>query len=177
MRLLDEIEEQWGASALLSDFAPTAAGDPAMLAVWGDYTRAGASPAMGRAVLQALADLDVRDVLPSVRVPTLILHRTGERIAPVEGARYMAERIPDARLVEFPGDDHVPFVGDWEPIWEEAEEFLTGSRATRAPDRVLATVLFSDIVGSTQRAAELGDRRWRELLERHDDVVRRQIER
>ena len=112
-------------------------------------------------------DIDVRDVLPAIRVPTLVIHRSGDRVIPVESGRYLAEHIPDAKYVELPGDDHFPFVGDLDAILDEIEEFLTGSRRAREPDRVLATVLFTDIVGSTERAAELGDRRWTELLADH----------
>jgi class 3 adenylate cyclase len=132
---------------------------------------------MGRAVIAALFEIDVRDILPSIQVPTLILHRKGDRIAPVQGARLMAERIPDARLIEFEGDDHVPFTGDFEPVVDEMEEFLTGARQARPLDRVLATVMFTDIVDSTRQAAEAGDRRWRDLISRHDELTRRQIER
>ena len=175
--LLEEVSSRWGEGALLGAFAPSALGDPGMEEVWGRFQRAGASPAMGRAVIAALFEIDVRDILPTIQAPTLILHRKGDRIAPVEGARLMAAKIPDARLIEFEGDDHVPFTGDFEPVVDEMEEFLTGTRQTRPLDRVLATVLFTDIVDSTRRAAEAGDRRWRDLLARHDELTRRQIER
>ena len=175
--LLEEVSSRWGEGALLGAFAPSALGDPGMEEVWGRFQRAGASPAMGRAVIAALFEIDVRDILPTIQAPTLILHRKGDRIAPVEGARLMAEKIPDARLIEFEGDDHVPFTGDFEPVVDEMEEFLTGTRQTRPLDRVLATVMFTDIVDSTRRAAEAGDRRWRDLLARHDELTRRQIER
>jgi class 3 adenylate cyclase len=107
----------------------------------------------------------------------LILHRTDDRAIPVEAGRYLAEHIPDAKLVEAPGADHFPFVGAWELLVDEVEEFLTGSRRSREPDRVLATVLFTDIVGSTERAVELGDRRWTALLDDHHRLVRRELER
>ena len=175
--VLAEVSSKWGEGALLEAFAPSAAGDPQMDQVWGRFQRAGASPAMARAVMAALFEIDVRDILPTIRVPTLILHRTGDLIAPVEGARLMANRIPDARLVEFEGDDHVPFTGDFEPVLDEMEQFLTGTRQERPLDRVLATVMFTDIVDSTRRAANAGDRRWRELLHRHDELTRRQLDR
>jgi pimeloyl-ACP methyl ester carboxylesterase len=175
--LLNEVSSRWGEGALLEIFAPSTVGDPGMEDVWGRFQRAGASPAMGRAVIAALFEIDVRDILPSIQVPTLILHRKGDRIAPVEGARLMAELIPDARLIEYEGDDHVPFTGDFEPVVDEMEEFLTGTRQAKPLDRVLATVMFTDIVDSTQRAAAAGDRRWRDLLARHDELTRRQIER
>jgi pimeloyl-ACP methyl ester carboxylesterase len=170
--IIAETSASWGDGALLGAFAPSAAGDPQMAEVWGRFQRAGASPAMARGVMAALFEIDVRDVLPSIRVPTLILHRTGDLIAPVEGARLMAERIPDARMVEFEGNDHVPFTGDFEPVTDEMEEFLTGTRQARPLDRVLATVMFTDLVDSTRRAADAGDRRWRELIGRHDQLRR-----
>ncbi|MFL5891895.1 MAG: adenylate/guanylate cyclase domain-containing protein [Solirubrobacterales bacterium] len=175
--VLNEASNRWGEGALLAAFAPSVAGDPNMEEAWGRFQRAGASPAMGRAVLAALYEIDVRDILPTIQVPTLILHRTGDLIAPVEGARLMAEKIPNARYVEFEGDDHVPFTGDFNPVLDEMEEFLTGTRRPRQLDRVLATVMFTDIVDSTRHAAEAGDRSWRDLLERHNELTRRQLER
>jgi pimeloyl-ACP methyl ester carboxylesterase len=176
-RVLSEASAHWGDGALLAAFAPSAANDPGMQEVWSRFQRAGASPSMGCAVLAALFEIDVRDILPTIQVPTLILHRTGDLIAPVEGARLMAEKIPNARYVEFEGDDHVPFTGDFTPVMDEMEEFLTGTRRPRQLDRVLATVMFTDIVDSTKRAADAGDRGWRELLERHDELTRRQLDR
>jgi pimeloyl-ACP methyl ester carboxylesterase len=175
--VLADVSSRWGEGALLEAFAPSTAGDSRMEEVWGKFQRAGASPAMARAVMAALFKIDVRDVLPTIRVPTLIVHRVGDLIAPVEGARLMAERIPDARLVEFEGDDHVPFTGDFNPVLDEMEEFLTGARQARPLDRVLATVMFTDIVDSTRRAADVGDRGWSRMLERHDELTRRQLER
>jgi class 3 adenylate cyclase len=120
---------------------------------------------------------DVRAVLPAIQAPTLVLYRRGDRFAGKPHARYLAEHIADARLVEVPGDDNIMWVGDFDAEVEEIEEFLTGARHAPETDRVLATVLFTDIVGSTERAAELGDRAWRDLLDRHDQAVRRQIDR
>jgi pimeloyl-ACP methyl ester carboxylesterase len=176
-RRLDELERDWGEGALLDLFAPSRADDPAARQIWGRFQRTGASPAMGRAVYEALCELDCREVLPAIRVPTLIVHRTGDRVAKIEAARYMAEQIPGARLVELPGVDHSFTMGDWEPVVDEIEQFLTGVRPERRVDRVLATVLFTDIVGSTALAADVGDHRWRELLSAHDAVVRRALER
>jgi len=173
--LLTAIRATWGDGALMNVFAPSAASDPEMQEVWGRFQRAGASPAMATAVIAALFEIDVRDILPTIRVPTLILHRTGDLVAPIEGARLMAERIPGARMVEYEGDDHVPFTGDFGPVLDEMEEFLTGTRRPRQLDRVLATVMFTDIVDSTKRAAEAGDRGWRELIERHNELTRRQL--
>src|SRR6476646_4251617 len=175
--IIAEASARWGDGALLRLLAPAAAGDPGMYEVWAKFQRASASPAMARAVMAALFEIDVRDILPTIGVPTLILHRTGDLVAPVEGARLMAETIPDARLIEFEGSDHVPFTGDFEPILDEMEEFLTGTRQARPLDRILATVMFTDLVDSTRRAADVGDRRWGELIERHDELTRRQLDR
>jgi class 3 adenylate cyclase len=122
-----------------------------------------------------IADIDIRHVLPAIRVPTLIIHNTGDRTVPVEGSRYMAERIPGAKYVELPGVDHVPYAGNSDAILDEVEEFLTGVRRGPEPDRVLATVLFTDIVDATRKAAELGDRRWRLLLDAHHALVRERL--
>jgi class 3 adenylate cyclase len=135
-----------------------------------------ASPRMVRDLWSWVERIDVRSVLPSVRVPTLVLHRTDE-IVPVDLGRYLAEHIPHARLVELPGRDHIMFVGDVDRLLGEIEEFLTGTRGHVDVDRVLATILFTDVVGSTASAASLGDRAWRTRLEGHNDIVRRQLER
>jgi class 3 adenylate cyclase len=130
---------------------------------------------MTRTLLDMVVETDVRDLLPSIRVPTLVLHRE-EEFVPVESARYLAEHIPGARLVVLPGMDHMPFYGDAEGYAEEIEEFLTGARHAPPSDRVLTTVMFTDIVGSTERAGALGDARWRELVGRHDELVRSELE-
>ena len=174
---LAETSARWGDGALLRMFAPAAAAEPGMEEVWGRFQRASASPAMARAVVASLYEIDVRPILPTIRVPTLIMHRTGDLVAPVEGARLMAEKIPGARLVEFEGTDHVPFTGDFNPVLDEMEEFLTGTRHARPLDRVLATVMFTDIVDSTRLAADAGDRRWRGLIKRHDELTRRELDR
>jgi class 3 adenylate cyclase len=154
--------------------------------------RHAASPGAAIALLRMNSQIDVRDVLPAIGVPTLVLYRRDARfghgagawrkagedpITPSAEARYLAEHIPGARLVELPGADHLPWVGEIEPLLGEVEEFLTGARSAPEPDRVLATILFTDIVGSTALAARLGDRQWRELVERHNALVRRQLER
>jgi class 3 adenylate cyclase len=122
-------------------------------------------------------DIDVRAVLPSIHVPALVLHRRGDRVVNWRAGQDLAERIPGARYVELPGLDHLPWAGDTDAVLGEIEEFLTGARTAPEPDRVLATVMFTDIVASTERAAELGDARWRELLSEHRAAVRRQLER
>jgi class 3 adenylate cyclase len=123
------------------------------------------------------AEIDVRHILPSIRIPTLILQRRGDRTVRVEHGRYLAEHIPGAKYVELEGIDHIPFIGDADSVLGHIEEFLTGVRPVPEPDRVLATVLFTDIVGSTERAAALGDRRWRELRDTHHAIVRRELAR
>jgi pimeloyl-ACP methyl ester carboxylesterase len=172
---IESVVERWGEGGTVDVFAPSFAGDPAVYRMWGFFERASASPGMVRSLIDGVYAIDVRQVLSTVRIPTLVLHRTEETAIPVESARFLADRIPGARLVELSGIDHVPWVGDTEAVVDEVEQFLTGTRHAPEADRVLSTVLFTDIVGSTERAAELGDRRWRELLDRHDDVVRRHL--
>jgi class 3 adenylate cyclase len=133
-----------------------------------------ASPGTWAALNEMNMEIDVRHVLPSVRVPTLIVHRTGDRLTFVEQGRFLAEHIPGARLAELPGDDHMPFL-DSDQIIDEVEEFLTGTRHVAETDRVLATVLFTDIAGSTERAAALGDRRWRDVLAGYYGMARREL--
>jgi pimeloyl-ACP methyl ester carboxylesterase len=173
----DEMERNWGEGALLSLFAPSQAESEAVRHAWGQFQRTGASPSMGRTVYQALCDIDCREILSAITVPTLILHVTGDRVAHVNAARYMAQRIPGAQMVEFPGDDHILLMLEPDPIVDEIEQFLTGVRHEAHSNRVLATVMFTDIVGSTVRAAELGDHRWRDLLATHDAAVRRELRR
>jgi len=168
----------WGQDEeLLRLWAPSVADLPEPRRWFARFGRLAASPGAASALFRMVRDLDIRDVLPAIRVPTLLIHRTGDTLIRVEHSRYMVERIPDAKLVELPGEDHLWWFGDQDAIVDEVEEFLTGARSAPEPDRVLATVLFTDIVGSTERAAELGDSRWRDLLERHGTVVRRELER
>jgi class 3 adenylate cyclase len=158
--------------------APTMADDPVFNAWWLRFERLAAGPAMARAAWQAANDLDVRDRLPGVRVPTLVLHRPEELVFDVRHSLYLAEHIPDARYVELPGIDSLEFIGETDALMEEVTEFLTGVRVGGAQSaRALLTVMFTDIVASTARAAELGDGRWRDLLAQHDDLVRREIAR
>ena len=171
------IEEEWGTGVLLEVYAPSMLGDRDFVRWWTQYQRQAASPGMARAVAQLAAEVDIRDVLPAIKVPTLVLHRSEDLLWPVEGARFVAEQIEGARFVECEGMDHFPFVGDSEALFSEIESFLTGSQHATSPERQLLTVLFTDIVDSTQQGAELGDRRWRNLLEGHDDVVREQLTR
>jgi len=124
-----------------------------------------------------LEKTDVRHVLETIQVPTLVMHRADDIIVPVDNGRYLAEKIPGAKYVELEGTEHVPFFGDWESVADELEEFVTGSRHPREGNRVLATILFTDIVGSTEKATSLGDRRWRDLLDSHDETVASLLER
>ena len=174
-RALDAMEREWGGPVTIETRAPSMVHDEGYRQWLGNYLRLAASPGAAMAIMRMNMEIDVRHVLPAIRVPTLVLHRTGERLTRVEQARYMAERIPGAKLVELAGMDHTPYAGDADPIASEVEEFLTGVRRVAEPDRVLATVLFTDIVGSTERAAALGDRGWRELLESHHALVRREL--
>lgn len=174
---LERLEREWGTEVDLDVRAPSVAGNSHFREWWATYLSRSASPGAAVTLTRMNMEIDIRDVLPTIRVPTLIIHRTGDRILSVEGSRYMAAHIPGARLVELPGEDHLPWVGDQDAILDELEEFLTGVRRGPEPDRMLATVLFTDIVGSTERAADLGDRRWRELLERHRGVIRRELSR
>jgi class 3 adenylate cyclase len=173
----EAVLEGWGNGVLLDVFAPSYVKDESVREVWGTFQRLGASPSMGLATLEALLRIDVRDILSSIHVPTLLLHRVGDRAIPVQGSRFMALHIPNAKLVELEGEDHLWFLGDVDAILEEVQEFLTGVRYNVAVDRMLATVLFTDIVDSTRKVAELGDRRWRELLSEHDAIVRRELDR
>jgi pimeloyl-ACP methyl ester carboxylesterase/class 3 adenylate cyclase len=175
--VLGNMERAWGTAegVNIAMWAPSIAGDAQRAAAAATYYRAAASPGAALAVMKMNREIDVREILPSVRVPTLILHRTGERVIDVGNARYMASRIPGAKLVELPGIDHMPWIGNNEPLIQEVEEFLTGERHVAEPERVLATVQFTDIVQSTERAAALGDRKWRELLEKFQSLVREEL--
>lgn len=175
---IETLPETWGESQpSLAFWAPSVAEEPREKDWWLRYGRLAVSPGAAVALFRVTRDIDIRAILPTIRVPTLVIHRTEDIMAPVEGSRYMAERIPGAKLVEFPGEDHLWWYGNQEAIVDEVEEFLTGQRHAPEADRVLATVLFTDIVGSTERAAQLGDSRWRELLESHGSLVRHELER
>jgi class 3 adenylate cyclase len=155
--------------------APREAADPSVRHWWRMFTLSSASSAETYEAIRSLGPVDIRGMLGSVQTPVLVLHRSGDRAADVRASRYMAERIPGARFVELPGDDHLPCFGDQDTVVELTQEFLTGARPVVEPDRVLATVLFTDIVDSTRLAAELGDRRWHRLLVAHQEVVRQQL--
>jgi pimeloyl-ACP methyl ester carboxylesterase len=166
----------WGTGTSAELMFPSRAREPSVRQLWARIERLAAAPSGFWSLAQVLQQIDVRAVLPTVRVPTLVL-RPERELFPPEMSRYFAEHIPGARLIELPGVDHYPWLGPVDGLVAEVEEFLTGVRSHAEPDRVLATVLFVDIVGSTARAAELGDRRWRELLDAHDAGVRREVAR
>jgi class 3 adenylate cyclase/pimeloyl-ACP methyl ester carboxylesterase len=176
-RLVSMAEQTWGRGDLIAAINPSLAGDSAALAAWARYFRLSASPATAAAVMRMLFELDVRDVLSAINVPTLVVHRQDNPIITVDHGRYLADHIEGASFVAVPGVDYGLAVGDIDVLIDEVEEFLTGSRPAHAIDRVLATVLFTDIVDSTRRAVELGDGRWRELLERHDELARAEVAR
>ena len=174
-RKMDELVAAWGQGTVAAAVAPSEAGDPAFMEWAGRLERLAASPATIRRIIDLIGEFDVRDVLPSIRVPTLVMHRTGDSFIKIEHSRYIASRIPDARYVELEGIDNMFSLGDSEALIGEIEEHLTGARHDAEPDRMLATVMFTDIVDSTQRAAEMGDRGWRFLLERHDALFRQAL--
>lgn len=174
-RRFEAILGQWGQGTNLDSLAPSCADDPQMRAWLARLERLSASPGRMRRLVAAAATLDVRPVLPTITVPTLVLHRADDRFMDVRHSREYARRIPGARLVELPGEDSLPSAGDADALLGEIEEFFTGGRRSAEQERSLLTVIFTDIVGSTVRAAELGDKRWRDLLAGHDAEVRRTL--
>ncbi len=177
MELLESNMASWGEpnAEAMALWAPSMARDPSLVDWFARLQRLAASPTEARVIANAMTDLDVREVLPRIRVPTLVMHRPAERVWDVRHSRYLAENIAGARYVELEGGDSFPFVGDSEAIVEEIEEFLTGGRRGGELARALLTVMFTDIVDATGRAAQLGDVAWRDLLARHDATVRTQL--
>ena len=176
-----ERESFWGtdgyARRWLRELAPSVANDDRIVRWYSRLLRQSASPGTEEAYSRWMATLDLRGMLPAIHVPTLVLHRTGDRDVPIEGGRDVADRIAGATFVELPGIDSFPWAGDQGSVLAEIEAFVTGTRATKDAHRVLATVLFTDIVGSTEKAAELGDARWKELLAIHDEKAKAEIDR
>lgn len=172
---VNAIREGWGGVVDVATLAPSIAQNARFRTWWATYLRRSASPGAALALAEMNTHIDVRHVLPSIHVPTLILHRTGDLDSDVGGARWMAQQVPNARYIELPGNDHLPFVGDQDAILDHVEEFLTGARHVPEPDRILATVMFVDVVESTRRAAEIGDPAWRRLLEDFYALVRREL--
>jgi len=173
---LRRYEEEWGTGTLVEGFVPSAAADSSFRDWWGRFERLSMSPGAAVEAMRVNYEIDVRDILPSVRVPTLVIRNDGDILVSREVSRYLADQIPDTHYVDLPGRDHF----DWreeDGVTHEIQEFLTGVRHGPEPDRVLATLLFTDIVGSTERAADLGDRQWRDLLGHHHSLVRRELTR
>jgi class 3 adenylate cyclase len=174
--MVELVGQSWGTSLTVPLVAPSMVGDDGF-AVWlGRVQRLSASPAAAKRFFRTAWETDVRALLPTIRVPTIVVHRSGDQVVPIAWGRYVAEHIPGARFVELAGADHLWFVGDTDPF-DEVEHVVTGVRPVPDLDRVLATVMFTDIVGSTDMASELGDRQWRHLLDSHDAAVDRQLER
>ena len=170
-------EEHWGTPIGLKVFAPSVTGDERWRQWWAQHLRLSASPGAGVTLYRMNVEIDIRQILPTIRVPTLILHRVDDRLMNPGGARYMAEQIPAAKFVELPGADHIAWIGEVDTLLAEIQEFLTGVRPASEVDRVLATVLFVDIVGSTARAAALGDARWRDLMDNYQQQVGKEVAR
>jgi class 3 adenylate cyclase len=177
--LVEGVIGEWGETANreTARWAPGAAENPALKEFLARLTRSMASPGQARARWQGVASIDVRETLRRIGVPTLIMHRPGEHVWDVRHSRYLAEHIPDARYVELEGEEALDFFGDSDAIVEEIEEFLTGARSGGERSRALLTVMFTDIVDSTSRAAELGDERWRDLPAHHGTTIRRELSR
>jgi len=169
------VKRDWGKAVALNVWAPSRVGDHEFERWWARLLRQGTSPSGAISLMNLYREMDVRAILPAIDVPTLVIHRAGDRMIAAAQGRYLAAEIPGAGYVELPGEDHLPFAGDLDALLDEVEEFLVGSRNASESERALATILFTDIVGSTEKAAELGDRRWRALLERHDAAVRHQL--
>jgi len=174
---IERCRRDWGGPIGIDLRAPTMAGDARFCDWWARFLRHGASPSAAAALLRMNCELDVRNILPSIRVPTLILHPQGDQVVDVHAGRQLAAGIPAARYVELPGQDHLPFCDDADMVLDEIEEFLTGVRRGPEPDRVLATVMFADVVDSTRMATELGDHRWRDALAAFQALVREHVAR
>jgi class 3 adenylate cyclase len=173
---IEVVERDWGTGATARFFAPTKADDENFKRGWARFERVGATPSAVVALMHMNNEIDVRHIVSAISVPTLVLHRSGDTRVNVEAGRYLGANIPGAKFVELPGSDHTPWVGDNDQLADEAEEFLTGSRPEIEPNRVLATVMFTDIVDSTKRASEVGDRRWQAIVEQHDQILRRELD-
>jgi class 3 adenylate cyclase len=180
IRAVEDAAERWGrpdyCDAALQQAAPSLAADEDFRRWWASYMRLGASPASAAALLRMNMEIDVRGILPAIGVRTLILHRTDDRLVDVRNSRYIAERVRHSRCVELPGVDHFAWIGDTDRALAEIKAFVARLRVDVEPDRKLATLLFTDIVGSTEVAAELGDRRWRELIAAHHALVRTELD-
>jgi class 3 adenylate cyclase len=176
-RWIGRIEAEWGTSAELATLAPSVSKDKAFARWFATFSRLSASPSAIVDLARMNTNIDIREVLPSVHVPTLVIHRSGDRDVDVGNGRFLAGHIPGAKFLELPGNDHLWWVGDTDRILDEVQEFVTGNRAPRSVERVLTTVMFTDIVNSTVRARALGDRKWADLLTLHNQRIRRELRR
>ena len=176
-RLAEHVERNWGSDIRLPARAPSLMHDARFREWWATYLRMSASPGAAAALIRMNMAIDIRHVLPTIRVPTLIIHRTGDRSVPVAAGQYLAAHIPGARFIELPGDDHLPFVGDQDAILDEVEQFLTGARPAPEADRVLATVMAAEITNAAASAARLGDRRWSGVRDGYDALMREAVDR
>jgi class 3 adenylate cyclase len=167
--------DAWGSGGSLVVLAPSLSRDERFRRWWGRFERNSVRPSRVRPIIEQINALDIRPILPAVRVPALIVHRRGDRLVDVANGRYLAAHVPEAKYVELPGDDHMYFAGDADALLDEIEEFVTGSRGAYDSEQVLATVMFTDIVSSTAHAARLGDRRWQELISDHDRVTKARV--
>jgi len=176
-QMLERLRTQWGRGSMEARlFAPTRANDPAFLEAQASWERLSASPGAAVALMRMNFDIDVRHLLSTVQVPALVIYRTAD-VVHAAGSRYLGMHIPGAKTVELPGEDYPPYLGDQDAILDEIEEFVTGARPAPEPHRVLATVLFTDFVGSTASVAEIGDKRWRQILERHGEIATKELDR
>lgn len=174
-RWTEMVREEWGGAVGVDIWAPSEGGNPEFERWWSRLLRQGTSPSGAIELMELYREIDIRAALATIAVPALVLHRRDDRLVPPRQGQYLADRIPDARYVELSGADHLPTVGDQGALLDEVEEFLVGSRRAHGTERALATILFTDIVGSTETTARLGDRRWRDLLAHHDAAVRREL--
>jgi len=172
---LDAITNDWGGIVDLETLAPGAMNNEKFKQWFATYLRLSASPGDALALAKMNTEIDIRNILPTIHTPTLVLHRTGDRDMDIEGSRFIANEIPGCQFIELPGNDHLPWVGDIEKLVDKIEIFLTGKIAVHEPDRILATLLFTDIVGSTELAASMGDKEWHQVLEHHNAIVRKEL--
>jgi class 3 adenylate cyclase len=174
---IQSLEKGWGGPIEVSTLAPSAVGDEQFAKWFATYTRLSVSPSAAVSLARMNTYIDIRNILSSIHVPTLVIHRVGDIDVKVENGRYIAKNIPGAKYVELPGEDHILWVGDTDAIADEVEEFLTGVRSPRQIDRILATILLTDIVGSTEKTKELGDSVWKKVLLKHNEIVTKELER
>ncbi len=172
---IESLDSEWGGSSEIDILAPSRAHDEDFRDWSARYRRYSVSPSAAIALAKMNTYIDIRKVLPTIHVPTLVLHRSGDKDVDIGNGAYLAKNIPNAKFLELPGEDHIPWAGDTDMIADAIEEFLTGVRPAKTPDRILTTILFTDIVDSTKKANEIGDRRWKTILLRHNDAVRREL--